>query len=102
MPFASPSSMPGVSAVVVGSTTSFLSASPFVGDEEELQVEVQGQIGMQGMNLRNDGHGIPRAFLRMMEEDPVCYAPDYELSAEEEARFPIMTTMCSARTLVKQ
>nr|GME13194.1 caffeic acid 3-O-methyltransferase-like [Ipomoea batatas] len=45
---------------------------------------------MQGMNLRNDGHGIPRAFLRMMEEDPVCYATDYELSAEEEARLHVL------------
>nr|GMC78947.1 uncharacterized protein LOC109150412 [Ipomoea batatas] len=42
----------------------------------------------------------PRHFLRRMEEDPLWDAPEYEYSAEEEARFPSMTTRCSARVLV--
>nr|GMD54674.1 uncharacterized protein LOC109189836 [Ipomoea batatas] len=55
---------------------------------------------MQGMTHRNAGRGSPRHFLRRMEEDPLWDTPEYEYSVEDEARFPSMTTRCSARVLV--
>nr|GMD44021.1 golgi snap receptor complex member 1-1 [Ipomoea batatas] len=48
----------------------------------------------KGMNLRNDGRGSPRAFLRRMEEDPVWNAMNHKLSADDDAGFPSICYQC--------